>query len=223
MDLFEGQYAAVEAVNPTRNVKELQQNIALKRDLVMAYLCHRFPDQQIAWLDDCAQDTMLVAIRKADTFRGTNTNDLDKWLNKIAINCGLQALRKVKGRRKNGEHEVPSSDYNSVLAGNTGASEQTRDILEVIAIAKTASYDELKMQDEVRTAVAKQIDSLRPRDGVLLRLRYFEDMSYRDIADLYKANENTIKARIRRAQLSLRKDMINSGCDIEDMHDVLNA
>lgn len=52
--------------------------------------------------------------------------------------------------------------------------------------------------------LAEQIDQLDPDVGQIIRLRYFEELSLKEIADTVEMNLNTVKAKLYRGLKSLK-------------------
>lgn len=52
--------------------------------------------------------------------------------------------------------------------------------------------------------LTKQIDRLDPDVGQIIRLRFFEEMSLKEIADIVEMNLNTVKAKLYRGLKSLK-------------------
>lgn len=52
--------------------------------------------------------------------------------------------------------------------------------------------------------LTKQIDQLEPDVGQIIRLRFFEEMSLKEIADIVEMNLNTVKAKLYRGLKSLK-------------------
>ena len=48
-----------------------------------------------------------------------------------------------------------------------------------------------------------------PRDAEILLLKYTEDWSYRQLAARLGISENAVKARLHRARLRLRSELVN--------------
>jgi RNA polymerase sigma factor (sigma-70 family) len=61
-------------------------------------------------------------------------------------------------------------------------------------------FDRALAAGEVQTA----LQTLKPRDRMLLSLRYDEELSFEDIAKIMKISANTIRSLHRRALMSLR-------------------
>ena len=69
--------------------------------------------------------------------------------------------------------------------------------------------------DELRGAISQAIDELPPEYSVPFTLRYDDELSIREIAELLRLSEAATKSRILRARLFLR-EKLDSILKIED-------
>ena len=81
------------------------------------------------------------------------------------------------------------------------------------------SLDAMDYQGEGRTDTYENtdlqriLDSLDSKDKAVVQLRYFEEMKFREIAEILDENENTVKSRLYRSLRKLRQDMEAEGYD----------
>jgi len=139
-------------------------------------------DQAMA--EDVAQEVFIKVWKNIKKF------DLKKefkpWLFQVAKNTSIDYLRKRK--------TVPFSWFENEKGQNF--------LIETIA---TKSINLLKIFDDKRTlAIATQ--SLTVEDQKLLNLRHADEMSFKEISEIFKESVNTIKSRYRRIIINLRKN-----------------
>lgn len=67
------------------------------------------------------------------------------------------------------------------------------------------------IQNEKEGALANVVLSLPIKYREVILFYYYEDLSVKDISDLLKVNENTIKTRLKRARHLLKNEL--EGCD----------
>jgi len=104
------------------------------------------------------------------------------WLYKIARNQCLNALR-ARANRKDGAPIVAESQVQDVLTGHL-----TR-----------------MVKEEMRSRLASLVDGLSAEQREVLRLRYVEDLSRPEIAEVLDLSESVVKSRIFEGLKRLRE------------------
>lgn len=141
--------------------------------------------------DDLIQDTFLKA------YEGIQGYDPDKkfspWIYRIAHNVFLNELR------ARGSRPILSFDFDTIFAH--------------IPARETA--DDLALRSEEKERVAKALRILDPKYREPLILFYFEDMAYREIADVLDIPTATVGVRIARAKQMVRKTLQ----DLKDVYE----
>lgn len=127
--------------------------------------------------DDVVQDTFLKAYHAIESFRGESS--FKSWLLRIAINTAKNALRSRDAR--------PMVDVEDVALG------QVHKAYGRMEHGQTATV--------LKVAIAK----LPPRQRQALELRIFEDLSFKEIAEIMESPFDTAKANFRHALLNLKK------------------
>jgi RNA polymerase sigma-70 factor (ECF subfamily) len=125
---------------------------------------------------DVTQLAFLRAFRGLAGFRGTAT--VRSWLYRIAINCALSWLR---------DHRR----------------EQPADLPEDALIDTNPAPAQLSADDE-RARLRRAIAQLPPKQKLVLELRVFDDLSFKEVADLAECSENTAKVNFHYAVKRLR-------------------
>jgi RNA polymerase sigma-70 factor (ECF subfamily) len=125
---------------------------------------------------DVTQLAFVRAFRGLAAFRGTAT--VRSWLYRIAINCALSWLR---------DHRR----------------EQPTEISEDALIADNPAPAQLSASDD-RARLRAAIGQLPPKQKLVLELRVFDDLSFREVADLAECSENTAKVNFHYAVKRLR-------------------
>ena len=125
---------------------------------------------------DVTQLAFVRAFRGLATFRGTAT--VRSWLYRIAINCALSWLRDHR-------REQPAEISEDALTEDNPAPAQL-----------SASDDRARL----RAAIAQ----LPPKQKLVLELRVFDDLAFREVADLADCSENTAKVNFHYAVKRLR-------------------
>ena len=127
-------------------------------------------------VSDIIHDTMLEVWRKADRFEGRSS--LKTWIFSIAKNKSIDRNRKYA-----------RLDYTD---DNTDIEDDALNAADVLAVSQEAKT--------VRDAVAQ----LKPDHRRAIHLSFFEDLTYKEIAEIEDCPEGTIKTRILYAKRSLQ-------------------
>jgi RNA polymerase sigma-70 factor (ECF subfamily) len=129
---------------------------------------------------DVVQQAFVRAFRGLVKFRGAAT--VRTWLYRIAINL---ALNHVRDRKR----EEPSSPED--LAAASG-----------VALATGASRI-IDGEDQARLRAA--IEALPPKQRMVLELRIFDELPFKEVADLAACSENAAKVNFHYAVKRLRE------------------
>jgi RNA polymerase sigma-70 factor (ECF subfamily) len=125
---------------------------------------------------DVTQLAFVRAFRGLTAFRGTAT--VRSWLYRIAINCALSWLRDHRREQPTEIAEDALTDANP-------------------APAQLSAGDD---RAQLRRAIAQ----LPPKQKLVLELRVFDDLSFREVAELADCSENTAKVNFHYAVKRLR-------------------
>lgn len=142
--------------------------------------------------EDLAQETFIKAYKKIS---GLKEQGKEKsWLYAIARNTAIDFFRRNKNK--------------AIALEDT--------ILENIAVATTADFQEGMIKGETTKELQKYVDRLVSEDRAIVKLLYYEGFSYKEIAELLKINENTLKSRLHRARKVLL-EMIRTSKTLGDL------
>lgn len=141
--------------------------------------------------EDLVQETLIKAARAHTSFKGDSS--LYTWLVSILINLCRDHFR------KNARSAV-FSDIQDVEVG---------DVRE-----KTEKKIERK---EVVDRLMNMIDELDEKYRDVVILRYFQEMTYREIAESLNLAEGTVKSRLSQARMILHKRLEGAGYKGEDI------
>ena len=151
---------------------------------VYSYIMMLVRDRQLA--DDLFQDTFLKIIR---TIKGGAYKEEGKFIQfamRIAHNLIIDYFRKEK--------RLPMVD-------------PTKEEYDMLANArmKDPSVEERIITEQIYDDLRKMINRLPDEQREVLNLRFYSDMSYKEIADVTNVSINTALGRMRYALINLRK------------------
>ncbi|HNX86933.1 MAG TPA: sigma-70 family RNA polymerase sigma factor [Bacteroidales bacterium] len=161
----------------------LEKLIRRHKNRVFAYILMIVKDKDLA--EDLFQDTFIKVI---NTFRSGTYKEEGKfiqWVMRIAHNLIIDYFRKSK-RIMIIEN---NDDY---------------DIFDKVRIPVESIEDSLIME-QIHKDVKKLIDYLPREQKEVLLMRHYNDMSFKDIAEVTNVSINTALGRMRYALINLRK------------------
>lgn len=137
--------------------------------------------------EDILQEVFIKVYRSGNTFR-PEKGSLNTWLHRITVNQCISERRR----------KSPTSFSLETLK------EEGFDVPE--AFSKTP--ENLSMKQEESERVQQAMESLDRRHRTVLALRYFDDLSYDEIAQVLEIPLGTVKSRLNIAVKALRKEIM---------------
>jgi RNA polymerase sigma-70 factor (ECF subfamily) len=171
------------------NEKAFELLITRHKDRVYRFILSKIKDPELA--NDYFQDTFMKVIV---TLKGGNYNEEGKflpWVLRIAHNLIIDGFRKNKKVRFLSETRSASEDY-SVF------SRLSNDDLNVLQIT---------CKEELETQVVRFLDELPSAQKEIIYQRLYQDLSFKEIAEMDDISINTALGRMRYALINLRKLM----------------
>ena len=171
------------------NEKAFELLITRHKDRVYRFILSKIKDPELA--NDYFQDTFMKVIV---TLKGGNYNEEGKflpWVLRIAHNLIIDGFRKNKKVRFLSETRSASEDY-SVF------SRLSNDDLNVLQIT---------CKEELETQVVRFLDELPSAQKEIIYQRLYQDLSFKEIAEMEDISINTALGRMRYALINLRKLM----------------
>jgi len=171
------------------NEKAFELLITRHKDRVYRFILSKIKDPELA--NDYFQDTFMKVIV---TLKGGNYNEEGKflpWVLRIAHNLIIDGFRKNKKVRFLSETRSASEDY-SVF------SRLSNDDLNVLQIT---------CKEELETQVVRYLDELPSAQKEIIYQRLYQDLSFKEIAEMEDISINTALGRMRYALINLRKLM----------------
>ncbi len=140
------------------------------------YLVRRYVKRD-ADASDVTQQAFVRAFKGLAAFRGAAT--VRSWIYRIAINCALSWLRDHRREEPTEIAEDAFTEANDAPAKLMGGQENAR--------------------------LREAITHLPPKQKLVLELRVFDDLSFREVAELADCTENTAKVNFHYAVKRLRE------------------
>lgn len=151
---------------------------------IFSFIYSYVRDNDIA--DDIFQETFVKAITTIKQGRYNESGRFIAWLSRIAHNLIIDYFRQVKS-----DNTVSSDTTDGLLLNKKELSEGT---IEDSIVAS-------QIQDDVR----KLVEALPESQREVLEMRYYKDMSFKEIADATGVSINTALGRMRYAILNMRR------------------
>lgn len=142
--------------------------------------------------EDFFQETFRKVHEKAGTFRG---GKLKSWIFTIATRIVIDNARRKK--------KLKFISLNQ----NTGADGDGSEPGEVFAVSDEPSPCEHAEKRELVEQVRGALGKLSPRQRTTLVLSYYQDMSYRQVAEVMDCSVGTVKTQMFRALKRLSKSL----------------
>jgi RNA polymerase sigma-70 factor, ECF subfamily len=141
--------------------------------------------------EEVVQDTLWAVTRKIDTFRGAAA--FSSWVHRITANAAYQKLR---GRRRQ-RNEVSWEELTPTFDDRGQHAE--------VAVDWSRALKDPAIEGELRSVLCGAIDELPMDYRTALLLHDVEGLSNLEIAETLQVRRSTVKARVHRARLFLRK------------------
>ncbi|MDE6565154.1 MAG: sigma-70 family RNA polymerase sigma factor [Muribaculaceae bacterium] len=148
------------------------------------YILQIVRDRDLA--DDIFQETFVKVIITIRQGRYKDFGKFSAWLSRIARNLAIDSFRADKSE---GGISADTSDYDIL-----NRRELSEDTIEDVII-------DLQIENDVRAL----IDELPESQKEVLTMRYYKDMSFKEIAEQTGVSINTSLGRMRYAILNLRR------------------
>ncbi|GAB6013204.1 RNA polymerase sigma factor [Viscerimonas tarda] len=136
--------------------------------------------------EDIFQETFIKAIVMIQQGRYTETGKFRAWITRIAHNLIIDHFRQKKN-----ENTISNDNIAGDLLNNASFCEST--------------IEDILVQDQIMTDVQKLIKQLPENQRKVLEMRYYQDLSFKEISEITGVSINTALGRMRYAILNMRK------------------
>jgi RNA polymerase sigma-70 factor (ECF subfamily) len=136
--------------------------------------------------EDVFQETFIKAITTIKQGRYVENGKFLAWINRIAHNLIIDYFRREQNE-------------------NTCSNESNGyDLFDTVHLTDNSVEDDL-VRDQVMKDVARLVDSLPKTQQEVIKLRYYEDLSFKEIAEKTGVSINTALGRMRYAVMNMRR------------------
>lgn len=157
--------------------------LALHQDWLRSVVSALVGERQAT--EDVLQEVAVAAVEQRSPI--ADPSKVAPWLYRLAIVHSMR-YRRQRGRQRRLEDR----------AGAHGSGRQCSD---------HEPPDEWLLRQERHDMVRAALARLRPREVEILRLKYFENWSYRQMAERMGISEKALDARLHRARHQLREEL----------------
>lgn len=140
--------------------------------------------------EDLAQETLLRGLKALETLE--TPEKFGPWLRGIAQRVCLDWLKAKQNSQVPFSSLTPDGQSDRLLIGN-----------------REAIIGEIDNADELRRLMS-EVESLPQEYREVLMLYYYQDLTYRDLAELLGVSMATVNARLTRARSQLRERLSSS-------------
>ena len=167
------------------NNRAFDELLSRSQDKVFTYIMYVVKDEDLA--NDLFQETFLKVITKLQNGQYSDTGKFSWWLTRIAHNVVIDHFRAQKSSKI---VEAPKDNDLSNLRSD--------------AVQNLSRESELNNQ-QVMEDIKRLVEALPESQRDVVNMRFFQDLSFKEIAEQTNVSINTSLGRMRYALINLRK------------------
>ncbi|AZI67170.1 sigma-70 family RNA polymerase sigma factor [Kaistella daneshvariae] len=171
------------------NEKALAVLIDRHQKDIFSYIFYKVMDDTLA--NDVFQDTFMKIIVTLKEGRYNEEGKFVLWAKRIAHNLIIDHYRLKAKHNKVSETSFDNEEYS---------------IFDLISIDEE-NIEEQLISRQIQDDLLKILDYLPPNQQEVVKLRYFDSLSFKEIAEQTDTSINTTLGRVRYALINLRKIM----------------
>jgi RNA polymerase sigma-70 factor (ECF subfamily) len=154
------------------------------RKRIFDYIYMMVKDRDVA--DDLFQETLIKVMKFLDEGRYTDKGKFLSWVLRIAHNQGIDYFRQQKQH-----NHVTESDAGYDIMNNKKFSD--------------ATVEDRIVSDQIDSDIRKLVEFLPKEQRDVILMRYYHELSFKEIAEQTDVSINTALGRMRYALINLRK------------------
>jgi RNA polymerase sigma-70 factor (ECF subfamily) len=145
--------------------------------------------------EDVAQEVFITVFKTIDTFR--EESKFSTWLYRVAVNHCMNRIKYLARRPALNNRDRDELDETTNVNGSNGA----------IGGPPPAAPDRALQSAQMEKLLQEAIASLDDEHRLVVVLRDVEDLSIEEICKITDLPDGTVKSRLHRARLALRKKL----------------
>jgi RNA polymerase sigma-70 factor, ECF subfamily len=174
-----------------RDEKAFREMVELYSDRVFS-LTYRMLGNR-AEAEDLAQEVFITIFKSIDSFR--EDSKFSTWLYRVTANHCKNRIKYLARR-----HDRDRTELTERVEGGGGAS---------LAALRPAPRPDAQLEGaQLEQILQRAIADLDEEQRILVILRDVEDLSYEEICAITELPDGTVKSRLHRARMALRKKLL---------------
>lgn len=165
--------------------KAFDELLARNQSKLFTYIMFVVRDQELA--NDIFQDTFVKVITRLQEGKYTDSGKFSYWITRIAHNVIMDWYRLQRN-----EHIIEPTEDNDLSN------------LKINSVVDTSRECEM-VNEQVLDDVRRMMDCLPAPQREVVYMRFYQDMSFKEIANVTGVSINTALGRMRYAVLNLRR------------------
>ncbi|MGN1262787.1 MAG: RNA polymerase sigma factor [Prevotella sp.] len=167
------------------NNRAFDELLARNQSKLFSYIMFVVRDQELA--NDVFQDTFVKVITKLQEGKYTDSGKFSYWITRIAHNVIMDLYRQQRN-----EHIVEPTEDNDLSN------------LKINSVFDSSRESEI-VNEQVLDDVKRMMNNLPASQREVVYMRFYQDLSFKEIADITGVSINTALGRMRYAVLNLRR------------------
>ena len=165
--------------------KAFDELLARNQQKLFNYIMFMVKDPEVA--NEVFQETFVKVICRLQEGRYTDSGKFSFWITRIAHNIIMDSYRQVRSA-----HIIEPNEDNDLnkLRGN-----------DLMDINRENEY----VNDQIMTDVRHLMDALPAPQREVVYMRYYQDLSFKEIAEMTNCSINTSLGRMRYAIINMRR------------------
>jgi len=140
--------------------------------------------------EDVSQEVFIKVFRSLKTFR--RNAKISSWLYQISVNTSIDLLRKKSSKPEKSMDDIERADIQENLPGSS----------------THAQNPEQRAEDFIiQNHISEALQKVSPKERSVFVMRHYNELKIREIAEILKVSQGTVKALFYRATRKLRKEL----------------